>query len=156
MINANFDNSGGDVRYERSDHPGSYTTYANASAFAVGKTITDVVLVLDGGVNGDQVISPLGHVTVNDNTFLPANGTLSTCPSQPATIQVSKIGSSGSLTIDESLTSVQNDTGIQFRIVDCKYKYNIAGKSLGVGQYKVGAIITDHLPISRAWEPFLV
>jgi hypothetical protein len=141
MINANFDGTGGDVRYERSDHPGSYTTYASVLSFAAGKTISDVILVLDSGWGGDQVISPLGHVTVNDNTFVPNSGTTSVCPSQPATIQVSKIGPSGSLTIDEDLTSIQNDTGSQFRIVDCKYKYNIAGKSLSVGQYKVDAII---------------
>lgn len=54
---------------------------------------------------------------------------------------MSIIGPSGSLTIDEQPLSIQNDVGNQFRIVDCKYVYNIAGKSLGKGQYKVDAII---------------
>ena len=67
------------------------------------------------GWGGDQVVS-LGHVTVNDNTFVPMNSTPSPiCPSQPATIQVSKIGSSGSLTVDETPTSTQKDTGVLFR-----------------------------------------
>jgi hypothetical protein len=146
MVNANFDGTGGDVRYERSpDFANIYVNYASASAFAAGKTITSVTLVLDAGWGGDQLVS-LGHVTVNDNTFMPKSGTSPTCPSQPATIQVSKIGSAGSLSIDENLTSIQKDTGTQFRIVDCKYMYNIAGKSLGAGQYKVDAIING-LPV---------
>jgi hypothetical protein len=99
-----------------------------------------VIPVVDGGWHADQVIS-LGHVTVNDNTFVPQSGASPVCPTSPATIQVSKIGTSGSLTLDKFLQSVQADAGTQFRINGCKYQYNISGRSLGVGLYRVDAII---------------
>jgi hypothetical protein len=143
MINANFDNAGGDVRYETSGHPGSYTTYADVLTFAAGRTINWIGLILDGAWQADQIVS-LGHVTVNDNTFIPKSGNLTrVCPTVPATIQVSKIGSSAPLTIDELLVANGPDTGTQFRMVDCKYMYNLPGKSLGPGQYQVDAIIND-------------
>jgi len=145
IIGANFDGlgGGGDVRYEVSEYPGTYISYDKARVLEVlaGKKVKDVVLVLDAGWGGDQILS-LGHVTVNDNTFVPQSGGFTAvCPTAPATIQVSKIGSSGSLTIDESLVSTVPDQGTSFRIVGCKYQYNISGKSLGVGQYQVDAII---------------
>jgi hypothetical protein len=84
---------------------------------------------------------------VNDNTFVPKSGGLTAvCPTSPATIQVSKIGASGSLTIDESLVSTIPDQGTSFRIVGCKYQYNISGKSIGVGSYKVDVLINGGSP----------
>jgi hypothetical protein len=65
---------------------------------------------------------------------------------------VSKLGSSGPLTIDESLDSVIPDQGTSFRIVGCKYQYNIAGKSLGVGQYQVDVIING-TPATQTTAP---
>jgi hypothetical protein len=143
MINPNFDGTGSDVRYEISEFPGTYMSYDKAHVLEVlaGKKVTDVVLVLDAGWGGDQILS-LGHVTVNDNTFVPKSGGFTAvCPTTPATIQVSKVGPSNSLTIDESLASTVPDQGTSFRINGCKYQYNISGKSLGVGQYQVDAII---------------
>jgi hypothetical protein len=142
MIKANFDLAGDDARYEiQGSVPQAYITYAAASAFATGRTISYVALVLDGGWHADQVVN-LGFVTVNDNTFVPNSGNFSAvCPTAPATIQVSTIGSAGGLTVDESVTANGPDTGSLFRIVGCKYMYNINGKSLGAGQYQVDAII---------------
>lgn len=133
-----------DLRYDTSQIGGTfYDTYAHAKALLEGHAISSVTLVLDGGQagGGDQVVS-LGNVTVNDNTYAPQTGGYATvCPTTPATIQVSKVGSSGALTIDESVASVVPDSGTQFRIVGCKYQYNISGKSLGAGQYKVDVLI---------------
>jgi hypothetical protein len=142
MIKANFDGIGDDVRYERSDHsPSFYTTYADAAIFAAGKTIKWIAFTVDSGWKNDQVIN-LGFVTVNDNTFVPQSGGFTpVCPTDPATIQVSKVGAAGQLTIDEDVLANGPDTGKLFRMVDCKYMYNISGKSLGTGQYVVDAII---------------
>jgi hypothetical protein len=142
MVNANFDGAGGDARYEIQG-TNTYTTYAKVldSVTLAGAKVTDITLVLDGGWHADQIVS-LGHVTVNDNTFVPKSGGFTAvCATAPATIQVSKIGASGPLTIDESLDSTVPDQGTSFRIVGCKYQYNIPGKSLGAGQYQVNAII---------------
>jgi hypothetical protein len=143
MINANFDGLGGDLRYDTSQLVGGtfYDTYAHAITLAGAATVTDATLVLDAGWGGDQVVT-LGFVTVNDNTFVPKSGGFtSVCPTAPATIQVSMVGSSALLTVDETLDNGTADTGTQFRIVDCKYQYNIAGKSLPKGQFKVNVII---------------
>lgn len=141
MINANFDGTGGDNRYETSDHPGTYRSYSDALSFASGKTVSYLALVLDGGWGGDQVVS-LGSVMVNNNTFSPpASSTTTICPTLPATIQVFMVGASGGLTIDQSLDSTLPDAGNQFRIVSCGYQYLISGKSLGPGTFEVGAII---------------
>ena len=131
-----------DLRYDTSQIGGTfYDSYADAVTLAGAATVTDATLVLDAGWGGSQVVT-LGFVTVNDNTFVPKSGGFtSVCPTAPATIQVSKIGSSNSLTVDESLVSTTPDQGTSFRIVGCKYQYNIAGKSLGVGLYQVDAII---------------
>jgi acetyltransferase-like isoleucine patch superfamily enzyme len=145
MIGAHFDGgaTGTDVRYETSDHPGTYTTYNNALSCAVSKTLTNIVLVLDAGWGGNQILN-LGHVTVNDNTFIPQSANFtSSCPAQPAQIQVSSIGSSNNLTVDESVANVGPDTGLQFRMVDCKYKYNLAGKALGPGHYQVDVLVNN-------------
>ena len=139
--NAALNGSNPDTRYETSSNPGTYVTYSDALQFATGKTISWVGLVLDGGWYADQKVT-LGTVTVNDNTFVPLSGNFTpVCPTAPATIQVSTIGSSGGLTVDESIVANGPDTNGLFRIVGCKYQYNISGKSLGAGQYQVDAII---------------
>jgi hypothetical protein len=100
-------------------------------------------------MGGDQVLTtgyPM-NVTVGTSdgstaTFVPKTaGFTAVCPTAPATIQVSKIGSSGSLTVDENVVANGPDTGSLFRINGCKYMYNISGKSLGTGQYQVDALI---------------
>jgi hypothetical protein len=133
-----------DLRYDTSHIGGTfYDTYADAVALLGNDAISSVTLVLDGGQAGgnDQVVT-LGNVTVNDNTFVPLSGGFSpVCATAVATIQVSQIGASAPLTIDENVGSNGPDTGTQFRINGCKYQYNIAGKSLGAGLYQVNAII---------------
>jgi hypothetical protein len=142
-----------DPRYEMQSHGGTYVPYATVLTAKTGKIVTSVTLVLDGGWGGDQVLTtgyPM-NVTVGTNdgntaVFVPASSTSTpVCPTQPATIQVSKLGSGGSYTVDESVDSTVPDQGTSFRIAGCKYMYNISGKSLGSGQYKVDAFINGVL-----------
>jgi hypothetical protein len=108
--------------------------------------VTDAALVLDGGwLNaplGDQVVT-LGYVTVNDNTFAPLTGSslAPTCNLPPANIEVDRLSPTPTGTVDEVTAIQPNDVGSAFRIVDCKYMYNLAAKSLGAGQYEVKVII---------------
>lgn len=126
-----------------------YVPWATILAEKAGAMVTGVNFILDSGFAGDEVLTPgyplnptVGTSDGSTATFIPkAGGYTAVCPTAPATIQVSKIGASGSLTIDESLVSTVPDQGTSFRINGCKYQYNISGKSLGVGMYQVDAII---------------
>lgn len=162
-LNNNPDNQSGlnllattfkpDPRYEMQSNGGVYVPYSTILAAKTGVLVTSVTLVLDGGWGGDQVMTtgyPM-NVTVgtsdgNTSTFVPGSGTPTpVCPTQPATIQVSKQGTGGQYTVDEAVDSTIPDQGTSFRIVGCKYMYNISGKSLGSGQYKVDAYINGNL-----------
>ncbi len=55
----------------------------------------------------------------------------------PATISVTR-AAHGTLTpVDESTASKAEDNGSNFRIAGCRYHYNFAARSLGVGTYRV-------------------
>lgn len=119
-----------------------YDTHQNAVDLAGTAAVQWIALILDSGWGGDQAVT-LGHVTVNDNTFQPLTGSTPTCDLPAANIQVSRTSGTPGGVIDE-ITSIQpNDTGTSFRIVDCKYMYNLAAKSLGVGVYKVEVLINN-------------
>lgn len=140
-----------DARYDTSQVGGTfYDTYANALALVGSLPIVRASLVLDGGWAGDQVMT-LGNVTVNTNTFVPAAGGLTpTCELPPATIQITKTSGAGSGAVNEPLTIQPGDDNSQFRIVDCKYMYNLATASLfGPGTYRVEVVI-DGSPIAGA------
>jgi hypothetical protein len=134
-----------ELRYDTSQYPGGtfYDSYANAVALLGSTPIIRASLVLDGGWADDQVINPLQNVTVNDNIFVPASGgSTRTCELPLATIQITKTSGAASGAVNEPLTIQPNDDNLQFRIVDCKYMYNLATSSLsGVGGYKVEAVI---------------
>ncbi len=100
-------------------------------------------LVLDSGWAGDQRLT-LGPTTVNDNTFTPPSSTrlAETCNLPPADIKVTKLSGTPLGVVNEPISIQPADTNGQFRIVDCKYMYNLATSSLsGTGQYKVEAVI---------------
>src|SRR6185312_6098802 len=84
-----------DLRYDTTQVGGTfYDTYTHDQSLLAGHAISSVTLVLDAGWGGDQVLS-LGNVTVNTNTFVPKSGGYTAgCATAPATIQVSKLGSS--------------------------------------------------------------
>lgn len=132
-----------DLRYDTSQIGGTfYDTYANAQTLAVGHAVTSVSLVLEAGWAGDQVLT-LGNVTVNDNTFVPnsSSSLTPTCTLPPANIEVDRLEPTPTGPIGEVTAIQPNDVGSAFRIVDCKYMYNLAAKPLGQGQYEVKVII---------------
>lgn len=132
-----------DLRYDTSQVGGTfYDSYAGAMALVGGMNIVRASLVLDSGWGGDQVVT-LTSATVNSNTFVPSTGSGSpTCDLPPATIQITKISGSSTGAVNEPISIQPNDDNLQFRIVDCKYMYNLATSSLsGPGGYKVEVVI---------------
>jgi hypothetical protein len=134
-----------DLRYDTSQYPGGtfYDTHAHAQTLVGTTPIIRASLVLDSGWAGDQRLT-LSSATVNDNTFTPASPTplKSTCKLPPADIRVTKVSVDPPALVNEPISIQPADTNGQFRIVDCKYMYNLATSSLsGTGQYKVEAVI---------------
>lgn len=135
-----------DARYDTSQVGGTfYDNYTGAVALVGSATIVRASLVLDSGWGGDQVINPVKNVTVNNNIFVPAVGSTPTCDLPPATIQITKTSGSPSGLVNEPLTIQPADNNSQFRIVECKYMYNLDTSSLsGAGTYKVEAVINGN------------
>jgi len=135
------------LRFDLSQYGGPfYGSYADALATIGALPIVRVSLVLDSGwqnaPNGDQVLT-LTNATVNSNTFVLASGAgTQTCDLPPATIQITKVAGTTPGAVNEPISIQPNDDDLHFRIVDCKYMYNLATSSLsGPGRYKVEAII---------------
>jgi hypothetical protein len=138
-----------DLRYDTSQWAGGtfYDTYTHAKTLANNDPVKRASLVLDSGWAGDQRLT-LGSATVNDNTFTPpaASPLTQTCTLPPADIRVTKV--SGTLPlglVNEPISIQPADTNGHFRIVDCKYMYNLATSSLsGQGRYEVEAVINGN------------
>jgi hypothetical protein len=142
-----------DLRYDTSQVGGTfYDTYANAITLVGGLNIIRASLVLDSGWGGDQVLT-LSSATVNNNTFVPASGSgVQTCDLPPATIQITKTSGAPTGVVNDLLTIQPNDDNLLFRIVDCKYMYNLATSSLsGAGTYKVEAVINGTPALGAAY-----
>jgi len=132
-----------DLRYDTSQVGGTfYDSYAGAMALVGGMNIVRASLVLDSGWGGDQVLT-LTSATVNSNTFVPSTSSgVPTCDLPAAKIQITKVSGSASGVVNEPISIQPNDDNLQFRIVDCKYMYNLATSSLsGPGGYKVEVLI---------------
>jgi len=134
-----------DFRFDTSQWGGTfYDTYADAQVLANNAAVRRASLVLDSGWGGDQRLT-LGSATVNDNTFTPPPATplSSTCDLPPAQIRVTKDPDVPEAVLVPSPTSIQPaDTNGWFRVVDCKYMYNLATSSLlASGRYKVEVVI---------------
>jgi hypothetical protein len=133
-----------DLRYDTSQYPSGtfYDTYAHALTLLAGLPVLRISLVLDSGWGGDQKVAP-SNVTVNSNTFVPLSGGGGpTCELPTATIQITKLSVSPTGAVNEPISIQPNDDNLQFRIVDCKYMYNLATSSLsGPGRYQVTAVI---------------
>lgn len=132
-----------DLRYDTSQYTGGtfYDSYSHAQTLVGNLQVLRASLVLDSGWGGDQVLTP-SNVTVNSNTFVPLSGGGQTCDLPPATIQITKTAGVPSGDVNEPLTIQPNDNNSLFRIVDCKYMYNLATSSLsGPGTYQVTAVI---------------
>jgi len=133
-----------ELRYDTTQVGGTfYDSYANAVALVGNIPIIRASLVLDSGWGGDQVISSVTGMTVNGNTFVPVSGSGSpTCALPEASIRVTKIAPNATGVVNEPITVQPAHNDDLFRVVDCKYMYNLATSSLtGAGRYKVEAII---------------
>jgi len=107
--------------------------------------------VLDSGwqyaPNGDQrltLTSATFATSAFTDTFIPSTSSPLTaiCPTQEATIKVTKVDGTPLGDVNEPLSVQPQDNNGIFRIVDCKYMYNLATSSLsGVGTYTVYATI---------------
>jgi hypothetical protein len=130
--------------------PSSYNnTYADAVAQLGSLPVSDIALIVDSGwaAGGDEVVT-LSSATVGtssySDTFVPpaATATTATCPTQQATIKITKTSGTPSGAVNEPITIQPNDNDGFFRIVDCKYMYNLATSSLsGVGRYEIEVVI---------------
>jgi len=138
-----------DLRYDTSQYAGGtfYDSYSHAQTLVGTIPVTSATLVLDSGWAGDQRLT-LGPTTVNDNTFTPPSATAlkSTCNLPAADIRVTKESGTPPLGVVNEPVSIQPaDTNGHFRIVDCKYIYNLAVSSLsGDGEYKVEVVINGN------------
>jgi hypothetical protein len=108
--------------------------------------ITRLSLVLDSGWGGDQIVT-LTSATIRTATFAEMftpspTAPVAMCPTEQATIFISKTSGSPIGEVNEPLTIQPQDNDGIFRIVDCKYMYNLATSSLsGPGTYSVYAKI---------------
>ena len=134
--------------------PSAYNnTYADAVTQLGGLPVVSASLIVDSGwgANGDQVVD-LSSATVGvassattySETFTPAaaSALTGTCPTQQATIRVTKTDGTPTGDVSEPITIQPKDNNGIFRIVDCKYMYNLATSALsGAGSYTVYATI---------------
>jgi hypothetical protein len=72
-------------------------------------------------------------------------GGVATCNLPPATIAVTRTAGGVIGPIDESDYNGSPDNGLNFRIADCQYMYNLSAGALGAGTYRVDIIINDQV-----------
>jgi hypothetical protein len=133
--------------------PSPYNNYYTDVVAQLGSLpVVDVALIVDSGwgANGDQVVAltsatvGVANATPYTETFtpLPASTLSNVCPTAEATFSISKVDGLPSGEVNEPLSIQPQDSNKIFRIVDCKYMYNLATSSLsGVGTYTVFATI---------------
>jgi hypothetical protein len=134
-----------------------YNDYAGALTAAGSFRVWRASLVLDSGwqygdrtPNGDQRLAAGTTATVEDNTrqFISAAGSdlTATCDlPTPATMRVTFKDPQPDGVVNETVTTYPSDTTSLFRVIDCKYQYNLSIPSLtsGPGTYKVEILIND-------------
>ena len=137
-----------------------YDTLAHARQQVGHLPVKAATLVLDSGWQqgpyplGDQFLvqgSPT-LVTVNGNVYDPTSTPPTRiCTLPPAKIQVSKLSSGAYGLVNEPESVQPRDNNEYFRIVDCKYMYNLSTSSLsGFGSYKVEVLINGTVPAEGA------
>ena len=138
-------------------HPGAFdssynTTYADAVAELGSLAVVSATLIVDSGwgANGDQVVDltsatvAAGGPSPYSETFTPqaASAMTTVCPTAAASISITKTDGTATGDVNEPVSVQPQDNNGLFRIVDCKYMYNLATSSLsGVGTYTVKATI---------------
>ena len=142
-----------DLRYDTSQYAGGtfYDTYAHTQELIGDLPIVRASLVLDSGwqdaPTGEQrlTLTSATFATAGfSDTFVPSpsSALTPTCPTQTATISITKVDGAPTGDVNEPISIQPQDNNGIFRIVDCKYMYNLATSSLsGVGTYTVKATI---------------
>jgi hypothetical protein len=137
-----------DLRFDTTQVGGTfYDNYAGALALVGNMPVLRASLLLDAGWAGDQrltLTSAIIATALFSDTFTPSSSSspTATCPTQEASIQIDKTDGLPSGAVNEPITIQPQDNNGIFRIVDCKYMYNLATSSLsGVGSYTVYATI---------------
>lgn len=131
---------------------GYNVTWSEAVSVLGELEVLGMNLIVDSGWgdNGDQVVElASASVTVGGTggyteTFTPQAGSpMSTvCPSSEASIKITKTSGTPTGNVNEPVSIQPQDNNGIFRIVDCKYMYNLATSSLsGPGRYTVSATI---------------
>jgi hypothetical protein len=137
-----------------SANPVYNTTYSDALSQLGNLVVVQngINLILDSGFAGDQRLTLTsaavgvgnGAATPYTETWtpLPASPMTTTCPTAEAKFTITKVDGLPSGDVNEPLTIQPQDNNGIYRIVDCKYMYNLATSSLsGVGTYTVKATI---------------
>jgi hypothetical protein len=70
---------------------------------------------------------------------------VATCNLPAATISLKQLSGAAAGNVDENTYLLPADNGASFRISGCQYIYNLDGKSLGVGTYKVGIAVNGQV-----------
>jgi hypothetical protein len=133
-----------DLRYDTSQYPGGtfYDSYAHTQTLIGTMPIIRASLVIDSGWGGDQRLD-VSNTTVNDNVyqFVSSAGDAfePTCDLPDATIEIGKNDPiTSGLINEEPVQASLADDGNAFRVVDCKYQYNLSIPSLdGKATYQV-------------------
>ena len=74
--------------------------------------------------------------------FALTDGGDPTCVLPPATIAVTRSsGDAGPEPVNESLYAGASDSGLEFRVAECQYHYNLRAAQLGAGSYRVAILI---------------
>ncbi len=126
-------------------------TYFEAATQLGGLPVLGMNLIVDSGtlanpevVNLTSAMVGVGGASPYTETFTPqpASTVGAVCPTQQASITITKVDGAPTGDVNEPLTVQPQDNNGLFRIVDCKYMYNLATSSLsGVGTYTVKATI---------------
>ncbi|MFL6467462.1 MAG: hypothetical protein ACJ72Z_05845, partial [Pyrinomonadaceae bacterium] len=141
-----------DLRFDTSQVGGAvYDNYAGALSLVGNMPIIRASLVLDSGWGGDQTLT-LTNATVNSNIFSGSTGLgAQTCDLPPAMIKITKTSGSSTGAVNEPVSIQPADDNSMFRVVDCKYMYNLATSSLsGPGSYKVEVVINGSPVVGAA------
>lgn len=129
-----------DARFDLTQLGGPfYGTYADALAVAGGATVLRASLVVDSGWAGDQAVNLTG-ASVDGSSWAPAPagttvGETVTSPfaktcAPPAKIQWAKTDPTAGGAVNSAESIQPKDLGVYYRIVDCKYIYNLDVSSL--------------------------
>jgi hypothetical protein len=139
-----------------SANPAYNTTYSDALSQLGNLVVVQngINLILDSGwgAHGDQRVTLSGAAVGVGNgaatsytetwTPFPASPMTTTCPTAEATFSITKVDGAPTGDVNEPLSIQPQDSNLTYRIVDCKYMYNLATSSLsGVGTYTVKATI---------------